>query len=160
MSLTPGRRLFRVTGGNALAAALSLAAGLSAAAQVAIFGRFGDRVGTISAVAFSCVVTAVVAVIALLFATRSLGGLATAAAAPRWLWLGAVAGAFIVFSITFAAPRIGTFATLALIIAGQLTLGSIIDRFGLFGLQQIPLTPSRVAGIVLLAGGAVLALRR
>ena len=149
-----------MTGGNAIAAVLSLSAGLAAAAQVAIFGRFGDRVGTLPAVAFSCVVTAVVAALALLVATRSLGGLATAAAAPRWMWLGAVAGTFIVFSVTLAAPRIGTFATLALIIAGQLTLGAVIDRFGLFGLHQIPLTAYRVAGIILLATGAVLALKR
>ena len=149
-----------MTGGNALAAVLALAAGLTAAAQVAIFARFGDRVGTFPAVAFSCLVTAVVAALVLLVATRSLGGYATAAAAPRWMWLGAVGGTFIVITITWAAPRIGTFATLALIIAGQLALGTIIDRFGLFGLQQIPLTPYRIAGIILLVTGALLALKR
>ncbi len=149
-----------MTGGNALAAALALGAGLTAAAQVAIFGRFGDRVGTMPAVAFSCVVTAVIAAVVLLVATRSLGGFATAAAAPRWMWLGAVGGAFIVFTVTLAAPRIGTFAMLALIIAGQLTLGVVIDRYGMFGLQQIPFTPYRVAGIILLAAGAALALKR
>ena len=69
-------------------------------------------------------------------------------------------GAFIVFSITLAAPRIGTFATLALIITGQLALGAVIDRYGLFGLQQIPLTSYRIAGIILLAAGAALALKR
>ncbi len=137
-----------------------LGAGLTAAAQVAIFGRFGERVGTMPAVAFSCVVTAVIAALVLLVATRSLGGFATAAAAPKWMWLGAVGGTFIVFSVTLAAPRIGTFATVALIIAGQLVLGTIIDRYGLFGLQQIPLTPYRIAGIILLAAGAALALKR
>ena len=149
-----------MTGGNAIAAVLALAAGLTAAAQVAIFARFGDRVGTMPAVAFSCLVTAVVAAVALLVVTRSLGGFATAAAAPKWMWLGAVGGAFIVFAITLAAPRIGTFATLALIIAGQLALGAVIDRYGLFGLDQIPLSPYRVAGIVMLAAGAALALKR
>ena len=149
-----------MSGGNAIAAALALGAGLMAAAQVAIFGRFGDRAGTLPAVAFSCVVTAVIAALVLLVATRSLSGFATAAAAPKWMWLGAVGGAFIVFTVTFAAPRIGTFAVVALIIAGQLVLGTIIDRFGLFGLQQIPLTPYRIAGIILLAAGAALALKR
>ena len=149
-----------MTGGNALAAVLSLSAGLSAAVQVAIFGRFGDRVGTLPSFAFSCAVTAVIAAGVLVIGQRSLGGYAAAWAAPRWLWIGGVLGAFIVFSITLAAPRIGTFATLALIIAGQLTLGTIIDRFGLFGAEQIPLSPYRVAGIVLLAAGALLALKR
>ena len=67
---------------------------------------------------------------------------------------GRVLGAFIVLSITLAAPRIGTFATLALIITGQLVVGTVIDRYGLFGLKQIPFTPYRIAGIILLAVGA------
>jgi bacterial/archaeal transporter family-2 protein len=149
-----------VSGGNALAAVLAASAGLAAAVQVAIFGRFGDRVGTLPAFAFSCVLTAVLAVAILLIGQRSLGGLGTAFHAPKWLWIGAVLGTFIVLSITIAAPRIGTFAVVALIIAGQLTISTIIDRFGLFGLQQVPFTPYRVTGIVLLAAGALLALKR
>ncbi len=149
-----------MSGGNALAAVMAASAGLCAAMQVAIFGRFGDRVGTLPAFAFSCVVTAVIAAVILVVGQRSFSGFATAWSAPKWLWIGGVLGAFIVLSIVIAAPRIGTFATLALIIAGQLTFGTIIDRFGLFGLQQVPLTPYRIAGIVLLATGALLALKR
>ncbi len=149
-----------MSGGNALAAVLAASAGLAAAIQVAIFGRFGDRVGTLPAFAFSCVLTAVLAAAILVIGQRSLGGFSTAFHAPKWLWIGAVLGTFIVLSITIAAPRIGTFAVVALIIAGQLTISTIIDRFGLFGLQQVPFTPYRVAGIILLAAGALLALKR
>jgi len=149
-----------VSGGNAVAAILSASAGLAAAMQVAIFGRFGDRVGTLPAFAFSCVITAVIATVILVVGQRSVGGFATAWNAPKWLWIGGVLGTFIVLSIVISAPRIGTFATVALIIAGQLTIGTIIDAFGLFGLEQVPLTPYRVAGIVLLAAGALLALKR
>ena len=63
-------------------------------------------------------------------------------------------GAIVVLSITFTAPRIGTFATIGLLIAGQLAMGVLIDAFGLFGLEKIPVTPARVIGLVLLAGGA------
>ena len=149
-----------MSGGNALAAVLSASAGLAAAVQVAIFGRFGDKAGTLPAFAFSCVITAVIAATILVVGQRSLGGFATAWSVPRWLWIGGVLGTFIVLAITIAAPRIGTLATLALIIAGQIALGAVIDRFGLFGAEQVPLTPYRVAGIVLLAAGAVLALKR
>ena len=69
-------------------------------------------------------------------------------------------GAIVVTSITFTAPRIGTFATIGLLIAGQLAMGVIIDAFGLFGLEKIPVTPARVAGLVLLAAGAALVLKR
>jgi transporter family-2 protein len=66
----------------------------------------------------------------------------------------------IVLTLTFAPPRLGTFATIALLISGQLVVGALIDAFGLLGSDRIPLTATRVAGLVLLAGGAALTLRR
>ncbi len=56
--------------------------------------------------------------------------------------------------------RIGTFSTVALLIAGQLLAGALIDAFGLLGSPRIPVTPARVAGLVLVAAGAALTLRR
>ena len=75
-------------------------------------------------------------------------------------WLGALMGTFIVFTITFAGPRIGTTATIGILIAGQLAMGAVIDRFGLFGLDRIPLDLPRAIGIALLAVGAALTLKR
>ena len=54
-------------------------------------------------------------------------------------------GLLVVFSITFAQPRIGATATIAILIAGQLAMGAVIDRFGLFGVAQIDLSWPRVA---------------
>lgn len=79
---------------------------------------------------------------------------------PPWLWLNAAMGAIVVLSITYTAPRIGTFATIGLLIAGQLAMGVLIDALGLFGLERIPLNAARVAGLFLLAGGALLVLKR
>jgi transporter family-2 protein len=66
----------------------------------------------------------------------------------------------VVTSITFTAPRIGTFATIGLLIAGQLAMGVLIDAFGLFGVEKIPVSPTRIAGLALLAAGALLVLKR
>jgi len=57
-------------------------------------------------------------------------------------------------------PRIGTTATIALLVAGQLVAGTVIDRFGLFGFERIALSGPRVLGIALLAAGAALTLKR
>jgi transporter family-2 protein len=46
------------------------------------------------------------------------------------------------------------------LIAGQLAMGAVIDRFGLFGVDQIALHWPRLLGIALLAVGAVLSLRK
>jgi transporter family-2 protein len=69
-------------------------------------------------------------------------------------------GVLIVFAITFAGPRVGTTATVALLIAGQLVAASVIDRLGWFGVERITLGWARVAGLVLLVVGAALTLRK
>ena len=142
------------------AAALVAAGGLAGAVQVAVMGRFGDRIGSIEAVAFSALVTTVVAAGALLVARQSFGGYEAALRSPAWLWLGGVTGAFIVLTITIAAPRIGSAATIAIFLAGQLAMGAVIDRFGLFGLEKIPLGWQRLLGLALLGVGAALTLRK
>jgi bacterial/archaeal transporter family-2 protein len=123
-------------------------------------GRFGERIGTIEALAWATVLSTVIAVGALLVVRRGVGDLGAAWTSPKWLWLGAVLGTFIVFTITLVSPRIGTTATIALLVAGQLVAGTVIDRFGLFGFDQIALTWPRMLGIALLAAGAALTLQR
>ncbi len=149
-----------MSGGTAAAIALAAGAGLAGSVQVAIMGRLGERIGVLEALAFATVLSLVLVVVLLLVFRQSLGGLVEGARAPLWMWAGALVGAFIVFTITYAGPRIGTTATIGLLIAGQLTMGALIDRFGLFGLEQIPLSWPRLVGILLLALGAALSLHR
>jgi transporter family-2 protein len=149
-----------MSGGTGMAAALALAAGLAGSVQAAVMGRFGERIGTVEAVAWAFCLSAVIAVAVLLVARRGVGGIGDAWTTPKWLWLGAVLGAFIVFTITVASPRIGTTATIALLVAGQLAAGAVIDRYGLFGFEQIAFTWPRALGIALLAAGAALTLKR
>ena len=123
-------------------------------------GRFGVRIGSFVAFLIAAVMTAAIALAALLVAQRSLAGLADATSAPAWMWLGGLFGAFVVLTITVTAPRIGVAAVVALLIAGQLAMGALIDRFGWFGVEQVPLSLQRVAGIALLAVGTGLVLRK
>jgi len=57
-------------------------------------------------------------------------------------------------------PRIGTTSAIGLMVAGNLAMGAVIDRYGLFGLDRIAFRWERVLGIVLLAIGAALSLKR
>ena len=139
---------------------ISLAAGVAGSIQVAVMGRFGDRIGTLQALAFSTVVTAVMALVVLLVARRSVSGYADALRSPPWMWIGGAMGVFIVFTITLAGPKLGVFATVSILIVAQIAAGVAIDRFGLFGVERVGLEWTRVLGIVLLASGAVLALKR
>ena len=139
---------------------VSLAAGLAGSLQVAISGTFGRRIGVLEATAFGSIGAAVIVTAVVLIAGQGMGGVGAGLRQPPWLWLNAVMGAIVVTSITFAAPRIGTFATIGLLIAGQLAMGVVIDAFGMFGLERIPVTWTRALGVLLLALGAFFALRR
>jgi transporter family-2 protein len=147
-------------GSSGLAGGLALAAGVAGAVQVAVMGRFGSRIGPLEALAFSTLLTAGITLVALAIVRRSLAGYEAAWASPRWMWLGAFMGALIVLAITVAAPRVGVVATTGLLIAGQLVMATLIDRFGWFGLDRAPVTAARMLGLTLLVLGAALALRR
>jgi transporter family-2 protein len=135
-------------------------AGLAGSVQVAVMARLGERVGIVEALAFASVFTGVLATLILLAARGSLAGFADSARQPPWLWIGAVMGLFIVLTITFAGSRIGTAATVGILIAGQLAMGALIDRFGWFGSERIGLGWPRLTGLALLAAGAALSLTR
>jgi len=106
------------------------------------------------------VVAGVTGVAVLLVARRSFDAVSAGFHQPAWLWIGGMLSAFIVLTITYATPRIGVTAVVGILIAGQLAAAAAIDRFGWFGSERIALHWPRLIGIVLLAGGAALTLRK
>jgi bacterial/archaeal transporter family-2 protein len=141
-------------------ATLALAAGVAGSIQIATLGMLGQRIGELEAAAFAFALTAVAGVVILLVTRRSLAGIPDALGAPAWMWLGGLAGVFVVTSIIVTGPRIGIVATSALLIAGQLAAATLIDRFGWLGVERVGIGWPRAVGLVLLAAGALLTLRR
>jgi transporter family-2 protein len=138
---------------------MSFVAGLAGAAQASVSGALGKRVGSVQAAAFGAIVAAVLLVGLAVLSGRG-AGIADVFRQPTWLLISGVFGAGIVLTLAYAPPRIGTFATVALMIAGQLLAGAAIDAFGWLGTERIPVTATRVIGLVLLSVGALLTLRR
>lgn len=149
-----------MSAGATAAVVLASAAGLAGAVQAAVMGELGDRVGILPAVAFSTLLSFVIGIGALLVAQQSLAGMGDVLREPVWLWLGGALSVFIVLAVTVGPPRIGTAATIGIVVAGNLVMGAVVDRFGLFGVDQIGLSWPRLLGIVLLALGAALTLYR
>jgi transporter family-2 protein len=150
-----------VSGATAAAASLALVAGLAGSIQVAVMGRFGQRIGTFEALAANLALSTLIATTVLLVLRQSLAGFGDALRSPWWYWVGGGGmGVVVVLTITIVTPRIGATATIGLLIAGQLAMGVAIDRYGWFGLERVPLTWPRALGVLLLAAGALLALRR
>jgi bacterial/archaeal transporter family-2 protein len=142
-----------------IAISMSFVAGLAGAAQASISGALGKRVGSLPAAAFGGIVAAVLLICLAAFAGKA-GFITDVLRQPAWLLISGVFGAGVVLTLAFAPQRIGTFATVALMIAGQLIAGAAIDAFGWLGNDRIQVTASRIIGLVLLTAGAALTLRR
>jgi transporter family-2 protein len=149
-----------VVSGSALAVVLSVVAGLAGSVQIAMMSQLGDRISTVGALAFASLLTGIAAFLLLLAFDHSLDAYSAALRQPWWMLLGGLMGLLIVGTITYAGVRIGVAATVGILIAGQLVAGAAIDRFGLFGSEQIGLHWPRVLGIVLLGAGAALSLKK
>jgi bacterial/archaeal transporter family-2 protein len=149
-----------VTGGSTLAVALAATAGLAGALQVAVMGELGERAGVFPAIALSAIVSFLLGIVVLYAAGSSLWGVRDALREPAWLWTGGAISLFIILAMTVAGPRIGIAATLAIVIAGNLVMGALIDQFGLFGLDKLAIGWPRAIGLVLLTAGVALSLPR
>ncbi|MEL6545224.1 MAG: DMT family transporter, partial [Myxococcota bacterium] len=79
--------------------------------------------------------------------------------APLWSWCGGLIGATFVTTMIVAVPRIGAVTAFAAIILGQLLASTVIDSYGLLGMQSTPLSGGRIAGLVLIAAGVFLTQR-
>jgi bacterial/archaeal transporter family-2 protein len=87
------------------------------------------------------------------------GGLSLTFSVSWYYLLGGLLGAVYVANALIAVSAIGAGGVAAATVTGQLTAAVAIDRLGLFGLDKIPLTPGRVAGVVLLLVGTILIVR-
>lgn len=75
---------------------------------------------------------------------------------PWYAWAGGLYGAFVVLASAWATPKLGAGTTLVVIVASQVALGVVLDHFGVLGLETHPISWLRVAGVLVVAVGAVL----
>lgn len=143
---------------NLLLVFLMACGGLAVAIQPSINTRLAQKVGSYESSLISFAVGTLALAVLVLIAGR--GNLRNLADASWWELTGGLIGAYFVTMTIVAVPRLGTLAVMAIIIAGQLGAGALLDQYGAFGLRQIPLTPLRGVGILLLCIGAGLVIRR
>jgi transporter family-2 protein len=74
---------------------------------------------------------------------------------PLWIWIGGFIGPIYVTSTVFLFPRLGAVQTVILPIFGQILMGVVIDSFGWFSSNQIPLTTMRGIGMVVTIIGII-----
>jgi transporter family-2 protein len=137
---------------------LGIVSGAFIAIQAPINSQLARGLGLpVAAAAFSFLSGAIVLGIATLAVTRGQGIALDWKAPAPWLFVagGVLGGSYVTIS-TLLIPRIGAAALMALIVAGQLLAGMLMDRVGFLGMAVREISLGRVAGALLLMAGAVL----
>ncbi|HHY15648.1 MAG TPA: DMT family transporter [Firmicutes bacterium] len=81
-------------------------------------------------------------------------------AAPWYTYLGGLLGVAIVYLVVASISQIGVAAATTAIIVGQVTTAAVVNFFGWFTLEPVPLSLGKGLGLLLMAGGAWLLLSR
>ena len=88
------------------------------------------------------------------FSVRDLGP--KWAAAPWWAWLGGICNALFVLAAALATQRVGSAVFTVTAACCAVVLSILLDRAGIMGLQQHPITLLRLLGGAMAIGGIIL----
>lgn len=128
------------------------------ALQAPINAGLGKATGTFAAALVSFAVgTLLLAAIVVL--SGKAGGVPEAANVQWYYLLGGALGAAYVFSALVLVDEIGAGGVAAATVTGQLVTSVVLDRLGVFGLEQTSLTATRILGVGLLLAGTYLVVR-
>lgn len=140
---------------------LILLAGILSSMQTGINSQLRTHVGT---PLLSCTVSFVAGLSALIVVTMvACGHLFPSAEVlstiPWWAWGGGLLGVVGVTGNILLFPRLGRVLTVLIPMTGQIITSMLIDSFGWFATDRIPMSNGRIAGLVLVLAGLYLYMR-
>jgi transporter family-2 protein len=141
-----------------LAVVLTALAGGLIALQAPINAGLGRATGSLAAALVSFAI-GTVALTAIVVLSGKAGGLGSASDVSWYYLIGGLLGAVYVTNALIAVAAIGAGGVAAATITGQLVASVAIDRLGVFGLEEVPLSPERLIGVALLLTGTLLVVR-
>lgn len=141
-----------------VAVVLTALAGGLIALQAPINAGLGRATGSLAAALVSFAI-GTVALTAIVVLSGKAGGLGSASDVSWYYLIGGLLGAVYVTNALIAVAAIGAGGVAAATITGQLVASVAIDRLGVFGLEEVPLSPERLLGVALLLAGTFLVVR-
>jgi transporter family-2 protein len=141
-----------------LAVILTAVVGGLIALQAPINAGLGRATGNVAA-AFVSFLVGTLLLTALVAVSGQMGGLRSTFDVEPYYLIGGILGVAYVFTVLVTVSSIGAGAVAAATVTGQLTASVVIDRLGILGLEQQPLSAERIIGVALLLAGTVLIVR-
>jgi bacterial/archaeal transporter family-2 protein len=128
------------------------------ALQPAVNAGLGRATGSLPAALISFAIGTTALALIVILAGQA-GGIGSAFEVDPVYLLGGLLGAIYVTTALIMVSTIGAGGVAAGTITGQLTASVLIDRAGILGLQQTPITAGRLLGVALLLLGTWLVVR-
>lgn len=139
---------------------LVILAGAVLPLQALINARLGAQLGSpLWGATIQNMIGAVGMLLVILLMRPAPPSMAMVTAVPPWAWIGGLFGMLYVFSVLVAAPVLGAARMMVLAIAGQMIASILLDHFGVLH-ERRPISPTTIAGAILLLAGAGLVLRK
>jgi len=133
---------------------LPVLGGIAFSIQSPTNAHLSTKVGYLKATAISF--TCGTLVLGLLSYFIGSGDLTRIPEASPWQLLGGLYGAVFVVVVNYVTPILGVALAMTIISLGELLMGVVIDRFGLFGTEQVTIGPLRLLGILVVFIGILL----
>ncbi|MGA1861947.1 DMT family transporter [Deferribacter thermophilus] len=129
-------------------------AGTFVSLQASINAKLAKYVGFLESAFISFLVGTFTLLIFLFF--KGFSGLKQIGEVPLQFLTGGILGAFFVFVITYAVPKIGVSAALSITIAVQLILGLLLDKFNPFAINSFEVSIYNILGVILTIIGVIM----
>ncbi|MDQ8187051.1 DMT family transporter [Pelagicoccus sp. SDUM812002] len=143
---------------NTQLALISLTAGMAISLQSSLSGQLSQRINNPLLASASVYLIGLLGIAVYLATHRSqLPAREILSQVPLYLWLtGGLISALALSTIYKVMPDFGVASTLLFVICGQLLVGAVVSHFAWFGMPAAPLTPTRLASLLLVLAGASL----
>ena len=137
-----------------------LFAGIGIPIMAALNAGLGTKLQSSALAAAILFCVAMVASLTYLLLVEGIPTSFSAPSTPFYFFLGGLFVVFYVLSVTWIAPRFGIGNAVAFVLLGQLISMATIDQFGLLGAPQTTLTLPRLMGLLFMAIGVFLVVRK
>jgi transporter family-2 protein len=134
---------------------LGVLTGALIAVQSVLNSSLGARIGILGSALMLTIISLALILVFIVLLPRTADLRALPSFSEWYLYFGGILGVVIIASPIFLVPKLGAALTLTAIVVGQLTIGVVIDHFGLLAAPKIEAGLLRMVGVVLIAIGAL-----
>jgi transporter family-2 protein len=136
---------------------IGLISGVAVGLQSPLASMITQRLGMLESIFIIHIGGAILIAIPLIFIGG--GSLGDWRSLPWYALAAGSMGLIVVAGVSFMIPRVGVATAITLIIAGQLVISSILDHYGLLGVEVRHINLQRIFGLIVVFAGAWLTVR-